>query len=93
MENIDYALILIVSAGEWDERGRIVIEYGWIDDFGADFIREIRTEYDWKGTDGDLLTLYGTGRLENIVLLVIWACILIEMGVTVYKTVRYGKEQ
>lgn len=61
--------------------------------FNPDFIREIRTEYDWKGTDGDLLTLYGTGRLENIVLLVIWACILIEMGVTVYKTVRYGKEQ
>ena len=61
--------------------------------FNPDFIGEIRTEYDWKGTDGDLLTLYGTGRLENIVLLVIWACILIEMGVTVYKTVRYGKEQ
>ena len=61
--------------------------------FNPDFIGEIRTEYDWKGTDGDLLTLCGTGRLENIVLLVIWACILIEMGVTVYKTVRYGKEQ
>ena len=61
--------------------------------FNPDFIREIRTEYDWKGTDGDLLTLYGMGRLENIVLLVIWVCILIEMGVTVYKTVRYGKEQ
>ena len=28
----------------------------------------------------------------GIVLLVIWACILIEMGVTVYKTVKYAEK-
>ena len=60
--------------------------------FNPSFVQELRQEFDWQGTKGDLLTLYGTGRLETIVLLVIWACILIETGVTVYKTVRYAEK-
>ena len=60
--------------------------------FNPSFVQELRQEFDWQGTKGDLLTLYGTGRLETIVLLVIWACILIEAGVTVYKTVRYAEK-
>ena len=59
--------------------------------FNPSFVQELRQEFGWQGTKGDLLILYGTGRLETILLLVIWACILIEMGVTVYKAVRYGE--
>ena len=60
--------------------------------FNPSFVEELRQEFGWQGTKGDLLILYGTGRLETIVLLVIWACILIEMGVTVYKTVKYAEK-
>lgn len=60
--------------------------------FNPSFVQELRQEFGWQGSKGDLLTLYGMGRLETIVLLVIWACILIEMGVTVYKTIRYGEK-
>ena len=52
----------------------------------------MRTEFGWEGTKGDLLRLYGSGRLETLLLLVILACILCEMGITVYKTVRYGEK-
>ena len=60
--------------------------------FNPDFTRELRTEFGWEGTKGDLLRLYGSGRLETLLLLVILAYILCEMGITVYKTVRYGEK-
>lgn len=44
-------------------------------------------------TKWDLLALYGTELLENLILLLIWICILIEAGVTVYKTVRYAENR
>lgn len=60
--------------------------------FNPDFMREIRAEFGWEGSKGALLSLYGTGWLETILLLVIWVCVLLEIGVTAYKTVKYGKE-
>ena len=60
--------------------------------FNPDFMEEVRMAFDRESGKGDLLRLFGTGRLESLLLLVIWACILIETGVTVYKTVKYGKK-
>lgn len=41
---------------------------------------------------GDLLRIWGSGTLNNIILAGICVISFIEIGVTVYKTLKYGKE-
>ncbi len=41
---------------------------------------------------GDLLRIWGSGTMQNIILAVICVISFIEIGVTVYKTLKYGKE-
>lgn len=57
------------------------------------FVEDVTKTYNFKATSkGDLLTYWGTERISNVVMTVIWCCVFLEVGVTVYKTIRYGNK-
>lgn len=45
-----------------------------------------------KFSEGDILSFWNTGRFNNLLFLIILVCCLLEVGVAVYKTLKYGKE-
>lgn len=61
----------------------------WNDDFTKEVSEAFEREFTSKG---DLLRYWGTNVISNVVLAVLVGAILIEMGVTIYKTLRYGTE-
>lgn len=62
--------------------------------FNPSFNTEIETYFGMEfNTAGDILSKWNTQRLSSVILAIILLCILIEMGVTIYKTLRYKSSQ
>lgn len=45
-----------------------------------------------KFSEGDILSFWNTGRFDNLLFFIILGCCLLEIGVTVYKTLKYGEK-
>lgn len=59
--------------------------------WNVDFAKECSAAFNRKFTStGDLLHYWGTDIISNIVLFIIIIATLIEMGLTIYKTITYG---
>ena len=57
-----------------------------------DFAGDLRAAYGWSSfSPGDLLSHWDTALIPNILLAVITAATLIEIGVTTYRAVRYSE--
>lgn len=62
--------------------------------WNLDFPKELEEVYRIEiGSKGDLLLYWGDGFLSNMILFLIVIITLAEVGTTVYKTLRYGKER
>lgn len=62
----------------------------WNENFAKEASKTFHREFTSKG---DLMHYWGTDVISNVVLMVLLAVILIEMGVTIYKTLRYVVER
>lgn len=62
--------------------------------WNMNFTKEIKEVFDMEfSSSGDLLHYWGTDVISNIILAGVIVITLIEMGVTIYKTLRYAPEQ
>ena len=43
--------------------------------------------------ENDILTYFNTDMFNNTILILILACCLLDSGITIYRTVRYGEKQ
>lgn len=62
----------------------------WNENFAKEASKAFHREFTSKG---DLMHYWGTDVISNVVLMVLLAVILIEMSVTIYKTLRYAVER
>lgn len=61
--------------------------------WNPDFVKEVSVQFDKQITSkGDIFFYYGTEIFSNIILAVICITAFAEMGVTIYKTVKYGTD-
>lgn len=59
--------------------------------WNADFIKDISEQLQLHiNSKYDILSYWGSGFFSNIILVIICGAILLEMGITIYKTERYG---
>lgn len=59
--------------------------------WNADFIKDMSEQLQLKiNSKYDILSYWGSGFFSNIILVIICGAILLEMGITIYKTERYG---
>lgn len=57
------------------------------------FVDEVRTEFGRTVTSkGDIFFYYGTDVFSNIILGFMLLVVCLEVGITIYKTIRYGVE-
>ncbi len=63
--------------------------------WNVNFAKETAEAFDREFTSkGDMMTYWGTDMISNLVLSIIFVLTLVEMGTTIYKTLRYaGKEK
>ena len=62
--------------------------------WNKDFAKECSIAFDREFTSkGELLHYWGTDLISNVVLAGIVIATLIEMGVTIYRTINYGTEK
>lgn len=58
------------------------------------FMESMKMEFGWEATSsGDLLSYYGTDLFSNSILACIVLITAIEVGITIYRTVRYGTDR
>lgn len=69
-----------------------IVIFKVLDLWNPNFIHEITSTFQIQITSkGDLLFYYDTDFFSDVILAIICAAILLEMGTTVYKTWRYGR--
>lgn len=62
--------------------------------WNQDFPQQVERAFGIRFTaNADLLTHFGTAFFSNVILCVIVAAVLLEMGVTVYRTLRFGTDR
>lgn len=67
-----------------------VVLLKWLPIWNPDFAKEISAAFGIaKFSRGDLLAYWGSGVFSNVMLFIIVLICLVEIGVTVYKTLRY----
>lgn len=59
--------------------------------WNPDFVTKLSEDYDYRAVSkGDILSYWGTDKFDNIILAIIFAFALLEVGTTLYRTLRYG---
>ena len=62
--------------------------------WNVNFAEETAEAFDREFTSkGDIMTYWGTDVISNLVLVVIFVLTLVEMGTTIYKTLRYNQKE
>ncbi|BBF42141.1 putative membrane protein [Lachnospiraceae bacterium KM106-2] len=64
----------------------------WRSIWNPDFAQSVKERFGYQQfSKGDLLFYWNTDTVSNLVLTIIFVIALAEMGITIYKTFRYGK--
>lgn len=62
--------------------------------WNPDFLEDVRQAFDRKAASkGDIFFYYGTDLFSNIVLGIMCIAMLCEVGITIYKSIRYGNDK
>ena len=62
--------------------------------WNPDFSEQIRVMAGvGRFSEGDILSFWNTGRFNALLFLIILCCCLLEVGITIYKTLKYGKRE
>ncbi len=70
----------------------VIVMFKVLDIWNPKFIQDITSTFDIRfSSKGDLFYYYGTGFFSNVLLAIICGAIVLEMGTTIYKTLRYGR--
>lgn len=73
--------------------GLLIVALKILPFWNLNFMEELKRHYNFQAESAwDIMSYYGTDAFSNIVLIIMACIIFLELGTTVYKTVRFGTE-